>query len=323
VEEMINYFHYDYKQPKDKDPFSVDYQLSECPWNKDKKLLHIGLQGKIIPLQNLAPSNLVFLIDVSGSMNEPNKLPLLISAFKLLTEQLRKKDRVSIVVYAGNTGVVLPSTEGNRKAEIFAALDKLQAGGSTAGGAGLQLAYKIAEENFIENGNNRIVLATDGDFNVGASSNEAMENMIVGYRDKKIYISVLGFGMGNYKDDKMELIADKGNGNYAYIDNLQEAKRTLVTQFAGTLYTIAKDVKIQVEFNPSVVDSFRLIGYEDRMLSKEDFKDDKKDAGEIGSGHTVTALYEITPTKKRSQLPHSLKYRNSALNENNKNMVTI
>lgn len=317
IEELVNYFKYDYPQPTAKHPFSVNTELSTAPWNEDHYLLHIGLQGKKIPMDNLPASNLVFLIDVSGSMDTPNKLGLLKSAFKLLTNQLRPQDKVSMVVYAGAAGVVLPPTNGDRQHTILGALQKLQAGGSTAGGAGIKLAYKIAEEQFIDGGNNRIILATDGDFNIGASSNAEMERLIEQEREKGVFLTVLGFGMGNYKDSKMETIADKGNGNYAYIDNLLEAKKVLVNEFGGTLFTIAKDVKLQIEFNPAQVKAYRLIGYENRMLRDEDFNDDKKDAGELGSGHTVTALYEIIPQdgKKGSKYIKSvddLKYQNKA-----------
>jgi Ca-activated chloride channel family protein len=308
IEEMINYFTYDYPQPKDDNPFSINTELSVCPWNTDNYLLHVGLQGKMMDVENLPASNLVFLIDVSGSMNSYNKLPLLKASFALLLEQLRPSDRVAIVVYAGSSGLVLPSTPGSEKQKIMDALNNLKAGGSTAGGAGLKLAYKTAEENFLENGNNRIILATDGDFNVGASSNAEMERLIENEREKGISISVLGFGIGNYKDDKVEIIADKGNGNYAYIDNLQEAKKVLVNEFGGTLFTIAKDVKFQLEFNPATVHKYRLIGYENRLLNEEDFKDDTKDAGEMGAGHTVTALYEIIPAKKNNS-SEPLKYQ--------------
>ncbi len=295
VEEMINYFKYDYPKATGEHPFSVYTEAGICPWNKNRYLLHIGLRGKDIDKDELPPSNLVFLIDVSGSMNYPNKLPLLKSAFGLLVSELRAQDRVAIVVYAGAAGVVLESTPGNNKEAIMQALDNLQAGGSTAGGAGLMLAYKIAEKNFIKGGNNRIILATDGDFNVGVSDNASMEKLVEEKRGLGVYMTVLGFGMGNIKDDKMEIIADKGNGNYAYIDNIQEARRVLVKEFGGTLFTIAKDVKFQVEFNPAYVKSYRLVGYENRILADEDFNDDTKDAGEMGAGHTVTALYEIVP----------------------------
>jgi Ca-activated chloride channel homolog len=316
IEEMINYFTYDYPQPQDDHPFAIYKELAQCPWNSENLLLHIGLQGEKIENKNLPASNIVFLFDVSGSMNSPDKLPLLKSAFKLLVQQLREKDRVAIVVYAGSTGLVLPSTSGEKKQTILNSLENLSAGGSTAGAAGLQLAYKVATENFIKGGNNRIILATDGDFNVGLSSNSEMERLIEKEREKGIFISVLGFGTGNYMDDKMEIIADKGNGNYAYIDNIMEAKKVLVTEFGGTLFTIAKDVKIQIEFNPAVVESYRLIGYENRLLNDEDFEDDKKDAGELGSGHTVTALYEIVPTNKNTDKTNQLKYQTSKLNDN-------
>ncbi|MEQ8628991.1 von Willebrand factor type A domain-containing protein [Ekhidna sp.] len=295
IEEMINYFNYDYENPTGKDPFSINTEVARAPWNENHLIAQIGLQGKKIELENLPASNIVFLLDVSGSMSAPNKLPLLKSAFKLLVNELRPQDKVSIVVYAGAAGVVLEPTDGNDKKKIMAALDRLQAGGSTAGGAGISLAYKLAKEQFVEGGNNRVVLATDGDFNVGASSNASMERLIEEKREDGIFLTVLGFGMGNYKDSKMEILADKGNGNYAYIDTMKEAKKVLVNEFGGTMFTIAKDVKIQVEFNPAVVQAYRLIGYENRLLNDEDFNDDKKDAGELGSGHTVTALYEIIP----------------------------
>lgn len=295
IEEMVNYFSYSYEEPEDEHPFSVSTELSLCPWQDKHQLLRIGLKAKEMSREEVPASNLVFLIDVSGSMNAANKLPLLKSSFELLVKQLRAKDRVAIVVYAGAAGVVLESTPGNEKAKIVNALNRLNAGGSTAGGEGLKLAYKIASQQFIENGNNRIILATDGDFNIGPSSNAEMERLIEVEREKGIFMTVLGFGMGNYKDDKMEIIADKGNGNYAYIDNIKEARKFVVSEFAGTLYTLAKDVKFQIEFNPQRVKAYRLIGYENRLLNKEDFNDDKKDAGELGAGHTVTALYEIIP----------------------------
>jgi Ca-activated chloride channel family protein len=295
IEEMINYFKYDYPKAAGEHPFSVYTETGICPWNKNHYLLHIGLRGKDIDKGELPPSNLVFLLDVSGSMDQPNKLPLLKSALKLLVNELRAQDRVAIVVYAGAAGVVLESTPGNHKEIIMQALDNLQAGGSTAGGQGIILAYKIAEKNFLREGNNRIILATDGDFNVGVSDNASMERLVEEKRGLGVYMTVLGFGMGNIKDDKMEIIADKGNGNYAYIDNIQEARRVLVQEFGGTLFTIAKDVKFQIEFNPEYVKSYRLVGYENRLLADEDFNDDTKDAGEMGAGHTVTALYEIIP----------------------------
>ena len=317
IEEMVNYFKYDYPQDRTGHPFSVYTETGICPWNKSHYLLHIGLRGKDIEKEELPPSNLVFLLDVSGSMDQPDKLPLLKSAFSMLVNELRARDRVAIVVYAGAAGVVLESTPGNRKEIIMQALDNLQAGGSTAGGEGIMLAYKIAEKNFMKEGNNRIILATDGDFNVGVSDNTSMERLVEQKRGLGVYMTVLGFGMGNIKDDKMEIIADRGNGNYAYIDNIQEARRVLVQEFGGTLFTLAKDVKFQVEFNPAYVRSYRLVGYENRLLNDEDFNDDTKDAGEMGAGHTVTALYEIVPAGSDENLPliDPLRYqpdRNSA-----------
>jgi len=309
VEEMINYFDYDYEQPKSKYPFAINYELSSCSWNSENQLLHVGLQGKQLDIKNAPSSNLVFLIDVSGSMSSSNKLPLLKKAYALLVEQLRETDKLAIVVYAGSSGVVLPSTKGDKKKEILKAIEKLNSGGSTAGAEGLELAYQIAEENFIEGGNNRIIMATDGDFNVGQSSDNELENLITDYRDKGIFISVTGFVMGNYKDSKMEVIADKGNGNYNYIDNILEAKKVFVNEFGGTLFTIAKDVKIQIEFNPNLVKRYRLIGYENRLLNDEDFQNDKKDTGELGAGHTVTALYEIVPVSTSKKYDTDLKYQ--------------
>lgn len=295
IEEMINYFNYKYPQPAGDIPFSINTEYTVCPWNEQHQLVSIGLQGKKIATENLPAANIVFLIDVSGSMSSPDKLPLVQASMKLLADQLRPQDRVAMVVYAGSAGVVLPSTDGNETIKIKDAIDRLQAGGSTAGGAGIQLAYKIAQEGFIKNGNNRIVLCTDGDFNVGQSSDDELERMIEEKRKSGIFLTVLGYGTGNYQDAKMQKLADKGNGNHAYIDNLSEARKVLISQFGGTLFTIAKDVKLQVEFNPAKVQGYRLIGYENRMLAKEDFNDDTKDAGELGSGHTVTALYEIIP----------------------------
>jgi Ca-activated chloride channel family protein len=296
IEEMLNYFKYDYKSPTSKEvPFSVETELANSPWNDKHKLLQIGLKGFDEDTKNLPASNLVFLVDVSGSMEDQNKLPLLKQGFKLLVDELRPQDRVAIVVYAGAAGVVLDSKDGNQKTEIVHALDNLQAGGSTAGGEGIELAYKIAKEHFIKDGNNRVILATDGDFNVGISNQEELVKMIEEKRKSGIFLSVLGFGTGNYQDGMMEQLANKGNGNYSYIDNIREAKKVLVSDFRGTIFTIAKDVKIQIEFNPAYVQAYRLIGYENRKLNKEDFNDDKKDAGELGAGHTVTALYEIVP----------------------------
>lgn len=311
IEEMINYFEYDYPQPQDKHPFSVNTQLAVCPWNSSAQLLHIGIRGKNLESKELPPSNLVFLLDVSGSMTPPNKLPLLISSFKLLVKELASKDKAAIVVYAGAAGLVLPSTPGDQKDKILEILDKLNAGGSTAGGAGIRLAYKIAEENFIQEGNNRIILATDGDFNVGVSSTSELIRLIEEKREKGIFLTTLGFGMDNYKDGRLEQLADKGNGSYHYIDNILEGKKVFVRDLKGTLFTIAKDVKIQVEFNPAKVKSYRLVGYENRTLQKEDFDDDKKDAGELGAGHTVTALYEIIPVNSREKVstPGSLRFQ--------------
>ena len=316
IEEMVNYFDYDYKQPTGEDPFSIYTEIAATPWNKKHKLVHIGLQGKNIPKENLPASNLVFLIDVSGSMSDENKLPLLKASFKLLVEQLREQDRVAIVVYAGAAGLVLPSTSGAEKKKIIESLENLQAGGSTAGGEGIKLAYKIAKENFRKDGNNRVILATDGDFNVGESSNAAMERLVEEKRNDGIFLTTLGFGMGNYKDSKMEILADKGNGNYMYIDSILEAQKALVNEFGGTLFTIAKDVKLQIEFNPAKVKAYRLIGYENRMLKNEDFNNDKKDAGELGSGHTVTALYEIVPVGVESEFYKidELKYQTTKVN---------
>lgn len=294
LEEMINYFTYNYQKPTDGTPFSINMESQTCPWNAKNKLVLIGLQGKTIQQQEIPANNLVFLIDVSGSMSDANKLPLIKEAFTELVVKLRPQDRISIVTYASSTGVVLEPTAGSDKAKILSAIYNLSSGGSTAGGAGITLAYEAAKASFIKGGNNRVILATDGDFNVGASSDEEMVKLIESKRNDGIFLSVLGFGMGNYKDSKMEQIADAGNGNYAYIDTYDEAKKVFGVDLWGTLVTIAKDVKIQVEFNPATVASYRLIGYEDRMLETEDFENDKKDAGEIGAGHTVTALYEIT-----------------------------
>lgn len=295
VEEMVNFFKYNYTQPKDQNPFSIQTEFSDCPWNNKHQILKIGLQGKNIPTDDLPASNLVFLIDVSGSMSDANKLPLLKQSMKILVNELRKKDKVAIVVYAGAAGLVLPPTSGDEKKTIIDALENLNAGGSTAGGAGINLAYKIAQENFIKDGNNRVILATDGDFNVGSSSDTDMQTLIEEKRKTGVFLTCLGYGMGNYKDSKMETLADKGNGNYAYIDNIQEANRFLGKEFKGSMFAIAKDVKIQIEFNPKQIQAYRLIGYENRKLRPEDFTNDVIDAGELGSNHSVTALYEIIP----------------------------
>lgn len=322
VEEMMNFFKYNNPQPKNNDPFSINTEYSVAPWNAKHKLLRISLQGKIIPSDKLPASNLVFLIDVSGSMNDQTKLPLLKESMKILVNELRKEDKVSIIVYAGAAGMVLPPTSGDEKQTIIDALDKLSAGGSTAGGAGIDLAYKTAQENFIKNGNNRVILATDGDFNVGSSSNTDMQTLIEEKRKSGVFLTCLGYGMGNYKDSKMQILSDKGNGNYAYIDNIQEANRFLGKEFKGSMFAIAKDVKIQIEFNPKHVKSYRLIGYENRKLRDEDFVNDAIDAGELGSGHTVTALYEIIPVGVESEFYKEeipLKYSNVPATSSNYN----
>ncbi|WP_293082502.1 VWA domain-containing protein [Moorena sp. SIO4A1] len=328
IEELINYFNYDYPEPESDRPFSITTEISQAPWNPTHQLVHIGIQGEKMAIEDLPPSNLVFLLDVSGSMNSPNKLPLLKDAFRMLVNELREEDQVSIVVYAGAAGVVLPPTPGNQKDKILTAIENLNAGGSTAGGAGIKLAYKLAQNNFIKSGNNRVILATDGDFNVGVSSDTELVKLIEQKRKKGVFITVLGFGTGNLQDSKMEKIANKGNGNYAYIDNELEAKKVLVNEIGATLLTIAKDVKIQVEFNPAKVQGYRLIGYENRRLKDEDFNDDTKDAGELGAGHTVTALYEIIPVgaKTNVKLPDidPLKYQsNAASTTNSKELMQV
>lgn len=326
IEEMINYFDYEKIEQVANQPFAIKTELTASPWNKENQLLHVMLQTPKLKTGNLPATNLVFLIDVSGSMGAANKLGLLKSAFTLLVNEMRPADRVAIVTYAGAAGLALPSTSGEEKEKIKAALEKLSSGGSTAGGQGIELAYKIAAENFIKNGNNRIILATDGDFNVGISSDAGLERLIEQKRETGIFLSTLGFGMGNYKDNKMETLADKGNGNYAYIDNMMEAKKVLVNEFGSTLFTVAKDVKIQMEFNPKYVQAYRLIGYENRLLNNEDFDNDKKDAGEIGSGHTVTALYELVPAgvKSSSLTASNLKYQETKpVAANSKELLTL
>ncbi|MGM1431181.1 YfbK domain-containing protein [Sphingobacterium lactis] len=300
VEEMINYFQYNLAPPTNGDPVKIYTELATSPWNKAHQLMRIALKAKDIPKANLPASNLVFLIDVSGSMFGHNRLPLVKSSLKLLVDQLRDEDRVAIVTYAGSAGVKLESTKGSQKMKIKEAIDELEAGGSTAGGAGIKKAYQIAKQNFIKGGNNRIILASDGDFNVGASSDEAMEDLISKERESGVHLTVLGYGMGNLKDSKMELLANKGHGNYAYIDNISEARKAMVTEFGGTLFTVAKDVKIQVEFNPAYVQAYRLVGYENRLLEAEDFNNDAKLGGDMGVGHTVTAIYEIVPVGVKS-----------------------
>ena len=293
IEELLNYFSYDYEEPKGQEPFGVTTKLGECPWNEEAKLLMIGLKTEDIDYSQAPPSNLVFLLDVSGSMSHADKLPLLQESFGLLAENLTEKDRISIVTYAGDDEVVLRGAAGNETRKIKRAINRLKAGGGTNGSKGIETAYEIAEENFIKGGNNRIILATDGDLNIGLTTEEELEELITEKKESGIYLSVLGFGAGNLKDNKMEVLADKGNGNYAYIDSLREARKVLVEEMTATLLTICKDVKLQVEFNPSVVSDYRLIGYENRALNREDFEDDTKDAGEIGAGHSVTVLYEL------------------------------
>ncbi|MCK6526207.1 VWA domain-containing protein [Myxococcota bacterium] len=295
IEELVNYFDYDYPGPRSEQPFAAVTEVSECPWNPSNRLVHIGLQGRRIDMQDLPPLNLVFLLDVSGSMNSPDKLPLVKQGMAMLVEQLRPQDRIAITVYAGAAGLVLPSTPGSQKRPILDALDRLSAGGSTAGGAGIQLAYRIAQDNFRKGAVNRVILATDGDFNVGTTSQGDLVRLIEAKRESGVFLTVLGFGTGNLKDATMEKLADKGNGNYAYIDSADEARKALGREVGASLVTIAKDVKVQVEWNPQQVASYRLVGYENRMLAAQDFNDDKKDAGEIGAGHSVTALYEVVP----------------------------
>ena len=302
IEEMINYFQYDLEQPRNGDPVQIKTELSSAPWNTQHQLLRISLKAKDIPKDRLPASNFVFLIDISGSMSSGNKLPLVKSSLKLLVDQLRPEDKVAIVTYAGNANVALESTPGDKKMKIKEVIDALQAGGSTAGGDGLKMAYNIARQNFIREGNNRIVMATDGDFNVGASSDQDMEKLIVKERESNVNISILGYGMGNYKDSKLETLANKGRGNYAYINDISEARKAVITEFGGTMFTVAKDVKIQVEFNPRFVQAYRLVGYENRLLAAEDFNNDNKVGGDMGVGHAVTALYEIVPVGVRSTI---------------------
>ena len=313
IEELVNYFPYDYAEPEGEDPLAIHTEVAPAPWKPQHQLVRIGLQARRINVENLPPSNFVFLLDVSGSMMPANKLPLVRSAMRLLVNQLRAKDRVAMVVYAGSAGLVLPSTPGDQKSKILDAIDRLEAGGSTAGGEGIRRAYDEAVANFIRGGNNRVILATDGDFNVGASSDAEMVQLIEEKRRTGVFLTVLGVGEGNLQAAKMEKLADKGNGNYAYLDNLGEAQKVLVHELGGTLYTVAKDVKIQVEWNPARVRAYRLIGYENRLLRNEDFADDKKDAGEVGSGHSVTALYEVVPvgvnTDVTIRMPDSLRYQ--------------
>ncbi len=322
IEEFINYFDYDYPEPSTDDPFSVTMELSDCPWNNEAKLLLVGLKAEDIQREEREPLNLVFLIDVSGSMFSDDKLPLVQKAFTMLTDTLTEDDRISIVTYAGEEKVVLKGASGEDKEKIKKAINSLEAGGSTYGEAGINRAYELAEKNFIENGNNRVILATDGDLNVGLSSEEELTELIEEKRESGVFLSVLGFGTGNIKDNRMEALADHGNGNYSYIDSETEAKKVLVEEMSGTLYTVAKDVKIQVEFNPVNVSGYRLVGYENRALANEDFADDTKDAGEIGAGHTVTALYELI--MNGSGVPETeLKYQQNTATGDKDELLTV
>ncbi len=322
IEEMINYFDYDYPAPTDAHPFALFTEVASCPWNTDHQLLHVGLQGKRLDYDQTPPSNLVLLLDVSGSMQDANKLPLVKKSFRLLVNALDAHDKVAIVVYAGAAGLVLPATPVSERRTIEAALDRLSAGGSTAGGEGIELAYRIAREQFIPDGNNRVILATDGDFNIGTSSTGDLVRLIEEQRQGGVYLTICGFGMGNYKDGRMEQISNAGNGNYFYIDNVAEAEKVFVREMRANLFTLAKDVKLQLEFNPTQVKEYRLIGYENRVLAREDFDDDQKDAGELGAGHTVTALYELIPADPNEALlaDAALQYQQSTLtNRANRN----
>jgi len=328
IEEMLNYFAFEYAAPRDGRPFAVHSEVTRAPWAPSHYLVRIGLQARAIDFSEAPPSNLVFLIDVSGSMTSQDKLPLLKTAFRMLVAQMREQDRVAIVVYAGSQGLALPSTSGAEKERILAVLDRLESGGSTAGAAGIELAYGVAREHFIEGGNNRVILATDGDFNVGVTSPSALQRMVETRRAEGTSLSVLGFGAGNIHDDRMEMLANTGNGAYNYIDSALEAQKVLVREIGGTLMTVAKDVKLQVEFNPAVVAGYRLIGYENRVLATEDFVDDRKDAGDIGAGHSVTALYEIVPVgtadAERIALPDSLRYsRRAAVRQSTRELMYV
>lgn len=320
IEEMLNYFSYDYKLPEKKEPFGVTTVIGDCPWNQEAKLLQIGLKTQEIDFSEAPDSNLVFLLDVSGSMYTDDKLPLLQKALRMLVQELGGKDTVSIVTYAGEDCVVLEGESGSHQEEIIAAVSALEAGGSTNGADGIETAYELAERYFIKGGNNRVILATDGDLNVGPSSESELDALIKEKKASGVYLTVLGFGTGNIKDNKMETLADHGNGNYAYIDSVSEAKKVLVEQMGATLVTVAKDVKLQVEFNPAYIKGYRLLGYENRALATEDFDDDTKDAGEIGAGHMVTALYEIVPVDSRQEIPETkLKYQESQTDTGVKN----
>lgn len=313
TEELINYFSYDYEKPTGKDPVKISIETGNSPFNSKHRLVRIGIKAKEIPSENLPASNLVFLIDVSGSMHGPSRLGLVQSSLNLLVNNLREEDRVSIVTYSGKAGLVLPATSGENKEKIKEAINELTAGGSTAGAQGIELAYKTAKDNFILGGNNRVILCTDGDFNVGISSPKELENLIEKERQSGVFLTVLGYGMGNTKDNRMQVLAEKGNGNHAYIDKIEEANKVLVNEFGATLYTVAKDVKLQIEFNPGKTLAYRLIGYESRLLEHQDFNDDKKDGGDMGAGHVVTAFYEIVPVGVESDVIgdiDDLKYQN-------------
>lgn len=331
VEEFVNYFSYDYPQPSAGHPVHIGLEVGACPWSKTHRLVRIGLKAKDIPMQKLPAANFVFLIDVSGSMNGPNRLELVKSSMKMLADNIRDIDRVAIVTYGCDAKVQLPSTPGSKKRKIKDAIESLEADGYTAGEAGIRLAYQTAEKNFIKGGNNRIILCSDGDFNFGISDEHGLENIVSKERKKGIFLSVLGYGMGNYKDSRMQVLAERGNGNQAYIDNLQEARKVLISEFCSTLFTVAEDVKLQVEFNPSQVQAYRLVGYESRILKDEDFNDDTKDAGDIGAGHTVTAFYEVIPVGVEGNIPgtvDALKYQQnpkakSNLSSNSKEMLTV
>ena len=324
IEEMINYFSYDYPEPKEGEPFSVTMEYSDCPWNQESKLMMIGIKAEDIDFADRPASNFVFLLDVSGSMYSDDKLPLVQKSFSMLAENLTEQDRVSIVTYAGTDSVVLEGERGDHTSAIVDAIQSLTAGGSTAGAAGIKRAYDLAEHYFIPGGNNRIILATDGDLNVGISSEGALTRLVEEKRESGVHLSVLGVGTGNIKDNKMEALADNGDGNYNYLDSVFEAKKVLVDEMGGTLITVAKDVKIQVEFNPAQVAGYRLIGYENRLLNKEDFHDDTVDAGEIGAGHTVTALYEIIPSGSSQELPESeLKYQTTGVPVDSDDLLTV
>ena len=321
IEEMINYFNYNYQEPENHEPFRIVAEFTTCPWNDSHQMVLIAIQGKKISTIDLPPSNMVFLIDVSGSMQASNKLPLVKSSLKMLVNEIRSQDKVAIVTYAGSANIVLESTPGSNRMKINEAIDQLKAGGSTAGADGIKMAYKVASENFMKDGNNRIVMATDGDFNVGQSSDAEMERLVTLQSNHNIFLTVLGFGMGNLKDNKLETMADKGNGNYAYIDNSQEAYNILIREFGGTLFPIAKDVKIQVEFNPQQIKAYRLIGYENRALASNDFKNDQNDAGELGSGQQVTAIYELIPAASTEEIAGTdqLKYQTKTIDIQNRN----